>query len=95
MRAGDRLCIPVPLYHCFGMVMSNLACVVHGATMVYPSAGFDPLAVLQAVQNERCTALHGVPTMFIAELRASAVRGVRSVARCAPASWRARPVRSK
>jgi fatty-acyl-CoA synthase len=68
LRAGDRLCVPVPLYHCFGMVMSNLACVVHGATIVYPSAGFDPLAVLNAVQIERCTALHGVPTMFIAEL---------------------------
>ena len=66
---GDRLCVPVPLYHCFGMVMSNLACVLHGATIVYPSAGFDPLAVLQAVQNERCTALHGVPTMFIAEVQ--------------------------
>ena len=68
LRAGDRLCIPVPLYHCFGMVMSNLACLVHGATMVYPSAGFDPLAVLEAVEAERCTALHGVPTMFIAQL---------------------------
>jgi fatty-acyl-CoA synthase len=68
LQHGDRLCIPVPLYHCFGMVMSNLACVVHGATMVYPSAGFEPLAVLEAVQSERCTALHGVPTMFIAEL---------------------------
>ncbi len=69
LRAGDRLCVPVPLYHCFGMVMSNLACVLHGATIVYPSAGFDPLAVLRAVQDERCTALHGVPTMFIAELQ--------------------------
>jgi fatty-acyl-CoA synthase len=68
LGAGDRLCIPVPLYHCFGMVMGNLACVVHGATMVYPSAGFDPLAVLKCVESERCTALHGVPTMFIAEL---------------------------
>ena len=64
----DRLCIPVPLYHCFGMVMGNLGCVTHGATMVYPSDAFDPLAVLQAVQAERCTALYGVPTMFIAEL---------------------------
>ena len=64
----DRLCIPVPLYHCFGMVMGNLGCVTHGATMVYPSEGFDPLAVLQTVQEERCTALYGVPTMFIAEL---------------------------
>ena len=64
----DRLCIPVPLYHCFGMVMGNLGCLTHGATMVYPSEAFDPLAVLQAVQDERCTALYGVPTMFIAEL---------------------------
>ncbi len=68
LEGGDRLCIPVPLYHCFGMVMGNLACVVHGATMVYPSEGFEPLAVLQTVEAERCTALHGVPTMFIAEL---------------------------
>ena len=64
----DRICIPVPLYHCFGMVMSNLMSVVHGVTMVYPSPGFDPLAVLEAVEAERCTILHGVPTMFIAEL---------------------------
>jgi fatty-acyl-CoA synthase len=68
LRERDRLCVPVPLYHCFGMVMANLACVVHGATIVYPSAGFDPLAVLQTVASERCTVLHGVPTMFIAEL---------------------------
>ncbi len=65
---ADRLCIPVPLYHCFGMVMGNLACLVHGATMVYPSEGFDPLATLQTLERERCTALYGVPTMFIAEL---------------------------
>jgi fatty-acyl-CoA synthase len=64
----DILCIPVPLYHCFGMVMGNLGCVTHGAAMVYPSEGFDPLAVLQTVQEEKCTALYGVPTMFIAEL---------------------------
>jgi fatty-acyl-CoA synthase len=69
LREGDRLCVPVPLYHCFGMVMSNLACVVHGATIVYASAGFDPLAVLTAVEAERCTVLHGVPTMFIAQLQ--------------------------
>ena len=68
LKEGDRLCVPVPLYHCFGMVMSNLACLVHGAVMVYPSDAFDPLAVLQAVETERCTALHGVPTMFIAQL---------------------------
>lgn len=68
----DKLCIPVPLYHCFGMVMGNLGCITHGTTMVYPSEGFDPLAVLQAVQEERCTSLYGVPTMFIAELGHSA-----------------------
>ena len=64
----DKLCIPVPLYHCFGMVMGNLGCVTHGATMIYPSEGFEPLAVLETVQEEKCTALYGVPTMFIAEL---------------------------
>ena len=69
LREADRLCVPVPLYHCFGMVISNLACVVHGATIVYPAAGFDPLAVLTAIEAERCTAVHGVPTMFIAELQ--------------------------
>lgn len=68
LRHGDRLCIPVPLYHCFGMVMGNLGCLTHGATMVYPADAFDPLAVLQALEAERCTALYGVPTMFIAEL---------------------------
>jgi fatty-acyl-CoA synthase len=64
----DRLCIPVPLYHCFGMVLGNLACLTHGATIVYPNDGFEPLSVLQTVQDEQCTGLHGVPTMFIAEL---------------------------
>jgi fatty-acyl-CoA synthase len=64
----DRLCIPVPLYHCFGMVIGNLACVIRGAAMVYPSEAFEPLAVLETVAEERCTALYGVPTMFIAEL---------------------------
>ena len=64
----DRLCIPVPLYHCFGMVMGNLACLTHGSTIVYPNDGFDALTVLETVQEERCTALHGVPTMFAAEL---------------------------
>ncbi len=64
----DRICIPVPLYHCFGMVMGNLASITHGATMVYPAAAFDPGAVLAAVEAERCTALYGVPTMFIAVL---------------------------
>lgn len=64
----DRLCIPVPLYHCFGMVLAVLACVTHGATMVFPDEAFDPLTTLQAVNDEKCTALHGVPTMFITEL---------------------------
>jgi fatty-acyl-CoA synthase len=63
----DRVCIPVPFYHCFGMVMGNLACTSHGACMVIPAPGFDPAATLQAVQDEKCTSLYGVPTMFIAE----------------------------
>ncbi|MGD9959151.1 AMP-binding protein [Nocardioides sp.] len=62
----DRLCIPVPFYHCFGMVMANLGCTTHGATMVIPSPGFDPGLTLKAVAEERCTAVYGVPTMFIA-----------------------------
>ncbi len=64
----DRLCIPVPLYHCFGMVLGNLACVAHGATMVYPDESFTAASLLEAVEAERCTAVHGVPTMFIAAL---------------------------
>jgi fatty-acyl-CoA synthase len=64
----DKVCIPVPLYHCFGMVLGNLACITHGSAMVYPGEGFDPLATLETVEAERCTALYGVPTMFIAEL---------------------------
>ena len=64
----DRVCIPVPFYHCFGMVMGNLGSTTHGACMVIPAPGFDPAATLQAVQDERCTSLYGVPTMFIAEL---------------------------
>ncbi len=70
MRLGehDRLCIPVPFYHCFGMVLGNMACMTHGACMVVPGEGFDPLLTLRTVQDERCTALHGVPTMFIAML---------------------------
>jgi fatty-acyl-CoA synthase len=64
----DRVCIPVPYYHCFGMVVGNLACTTHGACMVIPAPAFDPVATLQAVQDERCTSLYGVPTMFIAEL---------------------------
>ena len=64
--AEDRLCIPVPLYHCFGMVMGNLGCLTHGTAMVYPSEAFDPLATLHAIAEEGCTGLYGVPTMFIA-----------------------------
>src|SRR6266567_4562866 len=67
---ADRICIPVPFYHCFGMVMGNLAATSHGACMVIPAPSFDPVATLQAVQAERCTSLYGVPTMFIAELSA-------------------------
>jgi fatty-acyl-CoA synthase len=65
---ADRVCIPVPYYHCFGMGMGNLGCTSHGATMIIPAPGFDPEATLRAVQEERCTSLYGVPTMFIAEL---------------------------
>jgi fatty-acyl-CoA synthase len=68
LAAGDRVCIPVPLYHCFGMVIGNLGCLTHAATVVYPSEAFEPAAALAAVQAERCVALFGVPTMFIAML---------------------------
>lgn len=64
----DRVCIPVPFYHCFGMVIGNLACTTHGATMVIPCESFDPKKTLQTVMKEKCTSLYGVPTMFIAEL---------------------------
>ena len=64
----DRVCIPVPFYHCFGMVLGNLACTTHAACMVIPAPSFEPRATLDAVQDERCTSLYGVPTMFIAEL---------------------------
>jgi len=65
----DRLCIPVPFYHCFGMVLSNMACVTHGSTMIIPSPAFNAEAVLKTINDEKCTAVHGVPTMFIAELK--------------------------
>jgi fatty-acyl-CoA synthase len=64
----DRVCIPVPLYHCFGMVIGNLGCLTHGSAMIYPGEGFDPLATLETIEAERCTALYGVPTMFIAQM---------------------------
>ena len=68
IEPGSRVCIPVPLYHCFGMVMGNLGCVTHAATMVYPSESFDSLSTLEAIEAERCNVLYGVPTMFIAQL---------------------------
>jgi fatty-acyl-CoA synthase len=68
LNQDDRVCIPVPLYHCFGMVIGNLGCLTHGAAMVYPSEGFDPVATLETIEAERCTAVYGVPTMFIAEM---------------------------
>ena len=91
----DRVCIPVPLYHCFGMVMGVLGCITHGAAMVFPGEGFDPLATLQTVAEERCTALYGVPTMFIAELEHPDFEQIRPESACAPASWPARPARSR
>ncbi|MFS3127691.1 AMP-binding protein [Nocardioides sp. Bht2] len=66
LTAADRLCIPVPFYHCFGMVMANLGCVTHGTTMVIPAPGFDPETTLRTIADERCTGVYGVPTMFIA-----------------------------
>ena len=80
----DRLCIPVPFYHCFGMVMGNLGCTTQGATMVIPSDAFDPIHVLETVQAERCTALYGVPTMFIAELGHPDFESTTTCRRCAP-----------
>ena len=86
----DRLCIPVPLYHCFGMVLGVLACSATGATMVFPGASFDAAETLQAVQDFRCTALHGVPAMFIAQ---SASELPVDLFRSGPAlAGRARPV---
>ena len=75
----DRLCIPVPFYHCFGMVMGNLGCTSHGTTMVIPAPGFDPGLTLDAIEKERCTAVYGVPTMFIAMLGRSRSRQPRPV----------------
>ena len=90
----DRVCLPVPFYHCFGMVMGNLGATSHGACIVIPAPAFDPAATLQAVQDERCTSLYGVPTMFIAEL-ALADFPTYDLARCAPGSWPGRRARSR
>ena len=95
LTPADRLCIPVPLYHCFGMVLGNLACLTHGATIVYPNDGFDPLTVLQTVQDENaapaCTACPpcSSPSWTIRALPSSICP------RCAPASWPARRARSR
>lgn len=70
----DRVCIPVPLYHCFGMVLGNLACVTHGATMVFPDYSFNPDTTMDAVESEKCTSLYGVPTMFLGCLQSQAKR---------------------
>jgi fatty-acyl-CoA synthase len=70
----DRVCIPVPMYHCFGMVIGSLACMTSGAAIVLPSEGFDPLATLQAAHESKCTSLYGVPTMFIAILEHARLR---------------------
>jgi fatty-acyl-CoA synthase len=88
----DRVCIPVPFYHCFGMVLGNLACTTHGAAIVIPEAAFDPAASLRAVAAERCTSLYGVPTMFIAELNLPDFADY-DLSTYGPASWPARPAR--
>ena len=90
----DRVCIPVPFYHCFGMVMGTLGAVTNGATMVIPGPGFDPAATLHAVAAQRCSSLYGVPTMFIAELNHPDFESYDR-ARCAPGSWPGRPARSR
>ena len=83
----DRVCIPVPFYHCFGMVLGNLACTSHGATMVIPAPGFEPEATLKAVAAEGCTSLYGVPTMFISRAGAAELRQLRPEHACGPGSW--------
>ena len=87
--------LPVPFYHCFGMVMGNLGATSHGATIVIPSPGFDPARDARRRAGERCTSLYGVPTMFIAELALPDFAVVRPVDACAPGSWPARRARSR
>ena len=86
LTPDDALCIPVPLYHCFGMVLGNLAAVSYGAKMVFPGEGFDPLATLKAVQAKAAPRLHGVPTMFAAMLEHPSLPALICAA-CAPGSW--------
>jgi fatty-acyl-CoA synthase len=88
----DKVCIPVPFYHCFGMVIGNLCCTSHGACMVIPSESFEPLKVLEAVQKEKCTSLYGVPTMFIAELTIAGVHPNSTCLRSGPVLWLVLPV---
>ena len=95
LGADDRLCIPVPLYHCFGMVLGVLCAAASGATMVFPGEGFDAGDTLRSIARNRCTALHGVPTMFSAMLEDPSFAQHRPVDRCAPASWPARRARSR
>ena len=91
----DRLCIPVPFYHCFGMVLGNLGCTTHGATMVIPAPAFDPALTLDAIESERCTGVYGVPTMFIAMLGRARPRASATCRRCERASWPGRSVPSR
>ena len=91
---ADRVAVPVPFYHCFGMVIGNLACTSHGACIVAPSEAFDAGAFLAAIQEERCTSAYGVPTMFIAALNHPDF-AAPTFPRCAPGSWPARRVRSR
>jgi fatty-acyl-CoA synthase len=86
----DRLCIPVPLYHCFGMVLGVLCATASGAAMVFPGESFDAADTLRSIAKHRCTALHGVPTMFTAMLEEPTF-AQHDVSACAPASWPARP----
>ena len=92
--AADRVCIPVPLYHCFGMGVGNLGCVTSGAAMVYPAASFEPLATLEAIAEERCTSVYGVPTMFIGMLEHPRF-GEFDLSSFGRASWRAPRARSR
>ncbi len=88
----DKICVPVPLYHCFGSVMGTLVMVTRGAALILPAATFDPLATLQAIHEERATLIYGVPTMFIAELGHPEF-GKFDCSSLEPALWRARRVR--
>ena len=79
LTVNDRVCLPVPLYHCFGCVLGTLCCAAHGSAMVFPAESFDPRATLAAIEQEKCTAVYGVPTMFIAQLEHEELSATRSV----------------